>query len=160
MVTRRGQNDAFIDMDSRNRDAALILYGYDDSLRTRLLGRYRIKYVFWANNWARTEFNTTASGDTTENDALFYFRNPADDARLEAAGVRFAHVYGWVDPFLRGPDYPRFDLTVVMPENYERPDQPWRDDLAWRLERVWSFPARPPYRAVLYRLRSAPPAAR
>ncbi len=155
LVARRGQNDAFIDMDVRNRDAALILYGSDDTLRTRLLRQYDVRYVFWNTDWFNSEFSTDASGDTLVRDPLFYFRNDGYDRQLEAAGVRFTHLYTWVDPAMRGPDVPRFDLTVVLWRNYQRSGQPWRDDLARRLERVWSYPPGPPFAAALYRVRDA-----
>jgi len=155
VVTRRGQNDAFIDMDARNRDAALMLYGHDDSLRTRLLDRYRVGYLFWANNWFSSEYAVTASGDTVMYDPFFYFRNVADDEAWKRAGITFTHAYTWVDPALKVEDYPRFDLSIATPRNYATPYRPWRDDLDRRLEVAWVYPdsARP--RMALFRVKRA-----
>ncbi|MEO5616328.1 MAG: hypothetical protein ABIS67_01010, partial [Candidatus Eisenbacteria bacterium] len=155
VVTRRGQNDAFIDMDERNRDAALMLYGHDDSLRTRLLEKYRVRYLFWATNWFASEYAVTAQGDTIMYDPFFYFRNDAHDEALAKAGVHLYHDYTWVDPALRGSDYPRFDLSIVTPRNYEHPRQPWRNDLARRLEVAWAYPDSGPKRIAVFRVRGA-----
>ncbi len=153
VVTRRGQNDAFLDMDVRNRDAALMLYGRDDSLRTRLLDRYRVDVVFWASNWFASEYAVTATGDTVTYDPFLYFRDPEYDGALARAGVEFYHDFTWVDPALRGPDYARFDLSIVTPRNYERPERPWRDDLDRRLERIWADPETGPARVAVFRVR-------
>jgi len=158
VVTRRSQHDAFMDMDVRNRDAALMLYGHDDTLRTRLLDRYDVRYLFWASNWFASEYQVTPSGDTASFDPFFYFRNDEHDEALRRAGIEFTHVYGWVDPALRGDDYPRFDLSVVTPHNYAFAWRPWRDDLDRRLEPVWAYPDANRPQLALFRVRRTLPA--
>ncbi len=154
MTTRRAQNDAFIDMDARNRDAALILYGRDAERRRRLLAGYRVGYVLWTAEWPSTEFYRDERGNVTDyDDPLLYFENPAYDAELERAGVRFTHRTGWVDPTLRGPRYAKFPLTIVTPDNYARPDRPWVPNLDASLERVWSHEEGGQTVAALYRVR-------
>ena len=155
VVTRRGQNDAFIDMDVRNRDAALMLYGRDDTLRTRLLEQYDVRYLFWASNWFQSEYAVTPAGDTVTFDPFFYFRNDAYDEQLARAGVQTIPSFSWVDPALRGSDYPRFDLSVVTPRNYESPRQPWRNDLDRRLEVAWAYPDSGPKRIAVFRVKRA-----
>ncbi|HEV2106617.1 MAG TPA: hypothetical protein VGU27_12890, partial [Candidatus Eisenbacteria bacterium] len=75
VVTRRAQNDAFADMDARNRDAALILYGRDDALRRRLLARWRVDYLLWTTDWAPLEYRPGA-GAGGYLDPLFWFYDP------------------------------------------------------------------------------------
>lgn len=154
MVTRRAQNDAFIDMDVRNRDAALILYGGDDAQRNRLLAEYRVRYLLWTAEWPSTEFYVDERGRVVDyDDPLLYFENAAYDAELERAGVRFTHQLGWVDPALRGPNYRKFPLTIVTPDNYTRADRPWRPQLDASLEPVWSHEDGGRTIAALYRVR-------
>ena len=74
---------------------------------------------------------------------------------LEAAGVRYRKLVGWVDPTLRGERYRRFPLTLVTPDNYTRPDRPWRPDLDGALERVWSFEENGRTIATLDRVRAS-----
>lgn len=153
VVTRRGQNDAFIDMDVRNRDAALMLYGRDDSLRLALVRQYRVKYLFWASNWFNSEFGVRAPGDTVMYDPFFYFRNGAYDEALQRAGVDFYHDRTWVDPALRGDDYPRYDLTILTPRNYESFAHPWRASFDAHLEIAWAYPDSGPKRLAVLRVK-------
>jgi hypothetical protein len=139
LVTRRAQNDAFVDMDERNRDAALILYGRDDAQRRRLLARWNVGYVLWTTDWVPTEYRKDPNGGTLMIDPLLYFANPDYDAQLRRAGVELFSANTWVDPALQGPGYPTFDLTLISPTNYERWNHPWRNDLDPLLEQVWSF---------------------
>jgi hypothetical protein len=156
VVTRRAQNDAFIDMDVRNKDAALILYGGDPALRRRLLDRYRVRYLLWTDEWPSTEYYFDASGQVRDyDDPLLYFENAAYDRELTEAGVRWRHLVGWVDPMLRGERHPRFPLTLVTPDNYTRPDRPWQPDLDALLEPVWTYREGDRVIAALYRIRSA-----
>jgi hypothetical protein len=153
LVTRRAQNDAFVDMDVRNRDAALILYGRDSALRRRLLERWQVKYLLWTADWIPNEYGSTADGRLTYEDPLLFFYDPAYEGELNRAGVVTRTEEGWVDPALRGEDYQKFPLTFVMPGNYERPDHPWRDDLDSLLTEVWSFRQEGRKVAALYRVR-------
>jgi hypothetical protein len=138
LVTRRAQNDAFVDMDERNRDAALILYGNDGALRRRLLQRWNIRYLLWSTDWEEGEYQRDAQGKAHYSDPLMFFYNPAYESELQRAGVTTVTDYLWVDPFLRGDEYPRFDLTLVTPDNYQAPDHPWRPALDSLMREVWS----------------------
>ena len=150
MVTRRAQNDPFVDMDVRNRDAALVLYGSDDAARERLLAQYGVRYVLWSEQWIPSEYWQDPQRGVAYVDPLLYFRNEAWDAELTRAGVRLLHHHGWVDPALRGPEYARFELTLIGPENYRSPERPWREALDARLEKVWSHVDQGREVAVLY----------
>lgn len=153
LTSRRAQNDAFLDLDARNLDAARILYGNDPDLRRRLLDRYDVKFVFWTDEWASTEFYFDANGRSVDyDDPLMWFESPERDRLAAEAGVRLVHHLGWVDPMLRGERYPRFPLTIVAPDNYARPDRPWNPDLDRWLERVWSYDEGGRTIAALYRV--------
>jgi len=151
LVARRAQNDPFVDMDERNRDAALILYGHDDALRRELIERWHVRYLLWTEDWIPSEYDRDASGMMSYRDPLLFFYNAEYEARLRRAGVMTDTQRLWVDPFLRGDEYPRFDLTVVTPENYERPDHPWRPALDSLMTEVWKATAGDRRLAVIYR---------
>lgn len=160
LVTRRAQNDAFVDMDERNRDAALILYGHDDALRRRLLARWHVKYLLWTEDWIPGEYGSTSSGDLEVRDPLSFFTNPNDEAALDRAGVQTARLHTWVDPSLRTATYPRFDLTFVTPGNYSRLDRPWSPQLDELLTEVWSATIAGRRVAAVYLVRSQGPGRR
>jgi hypothetical protein len=152
VVARRAQNDPFADMDVRNRDAALMLYGRDEEARRRLLRQYGVRYLFWMEPWIDLEYRREAQG-LAYMDPLLYFRNPAYDDELTRAGVETFNFYGWVDPTLRGPEYPRFELTLVGPGNYRSPERPWREGLDSHLEKVWRYEVEGREVAALYAVR-------
>src|SRR5262245_2817358 len=79
VVTRRAHTDPYLDMDARNRDAALILYGSDDAARRRLLREYDVRYLFWTGQWIESEFERDPAG-VKALDPLFYFANAATDS--------------------------------------------------------------------------------
>jgi hypothetical protein len=154
VTTRRAQNDAFLDMDARNLHAATILYGHDATLRRRLIDAYDVKYLFWTDEWASTEFYVDAAGRVIDSDdPLLWFENRERDQQAASAGVRFVHHLGFVDPMLRGETYPRFPLTIVTPDNYTRPDRPWNADFDRWLTRAWSYEEGGRTIAALYRVR-------
>jgi hypothetical protein len=150
VVTRRAQNDPFVDMDVRNRDAALMLYGGDEEARARLLRQYGVRYLLWTAQWESSEYYEDPKRGFAYVDPLLYFRNDEYDRELERAGVKIINFYGWVDPALRGPEYARFELSLVAPANYRSPERPWHAALDARLEKVWSYADQGRDVAVLY----------
>jgi hypothetical protein len=150
VVARRAQNDPFVDMDVRNRDAALMLYGNDEAARGRLLRQYGVRYLLWTESWVASEYQEDPQLGMSYVDPLLYFRNESYDRELERAGVKLIHHFGWVDPALRGPEYARFELTLVAPANYRSPERPWTGVLDARLAKVWSFEDQGREIAVLY----------
>jgi hypothetical protein len=139
VVTRRAQNDPFVDMDVRNRDAGLMLYGRDEEARSRLLRQYGVRYVLWMPEWITSEYYRDPQQGFAYVDPLLYFRRDEYDRALEGAGVKIINFYGWVDPALRGPEYPRFELTLVSPDNYRSTERPWCEALDLHLEKVWAY---------------------
>jgi hypothetical protein len=155
LVSRRAQNDPYLNLDARNKDAAILLYGHDDAMRRDCLARWRIDYMLWTLDWIPTEFGLDARGNPTTVDPLLYFPDPGIDAEMRRAGVDVDSLHGWVDPRLRGPDYPTFDLRVIGPGNYFRPDHPWNPQLDRWLEPAWSYRQGGRVVAALYRVRAA-----
>jgi hypothetical protein len=156
LVSRRAQNDPFLDLDVRNKDAAIMLYGRDEAMRRERLRRWGIDYVLWSAEWAPLEFGNDARGNVVSVDPLFYFPNVAYDEELRRAGVQSVSVESWVDPYLRGPDFPEFELTIVTPANYAAPDHPWSRTLDPWLDPVWSYREHGRIVAALFHVRAAP----
>jgi hypothetical protein len=150
VVARRAQNDPFVDMDVRNRDAALMLYGRDEEARARLLRQYGVRYVLWMTEWIQSEYYRDPQQGFAYLDPLLYFRDDAYDRTLERAGVKIINFYGWVDPALRGPEYPRFELTLVSPDNYRSLERPWCEALDAHLEKAWEYQEQGQETAVIY----------
>ena len=150
VVTRRAQNDPFVDMEVRNRDAALMLYGRDEEARARLLRQYGVRYLLWTEQWIPSEYHEDPKLGMSYIDPLLYFRNDSYDRELERAGVKLINFYGWVDPTLRGPEYARFELSLVAPNNYRSNERPWCEALDARLEKAWAYEDQGRDVAVLY----------
>jgi hypothetical protein len=154
LVTRRAQNDGFLDMDERNRDAALILYGRDDQLRRERLARWHVRWVLWTSDWVPTEYVAVDSTRISKVDPLLWFSDAERDSSAARAGVGLVHLNSWVDPAMQFPEIPRFELTLVGPQNYERPERPWRPALDALLEEAWSYEHDGRRLATLYRVRA------
>ena len=153
LVSRRAQNDAFLDMDERNADAAVILYGHDDALRRQRLTRWRVRWLLWTTDWADGEYIVRGGQLIATNDPLGWFSDAARDTAAARAGVQLEHERTWVDPALQSPDIPRFDLTRVARANYTRPEQPWTPALDPLLEDAWHYEEGGHRIATLYRVR-------
>jgi len=152
LVTRRAQNDAFLDMDVRNRDAALILYGHDEALRRDRLKKWGVRYVLWTFDWIPSEFRGDAAGNVLSVDPMLYFPSADADSEMSRAGIATLAVHGWVDPAMRFPEIPQFDYKVIGPANYERIDHPWRLELDRYLSHAWSYEVDGHRVAELYRV--------
>src|SRR5262249_3519608 len=129
-----------------------ILYGHDDALRRELLRRWHVSYLLWTDGWVSSEYSQDENGAMVDRDPLLFFYNPEYESQLKRAGVATETRYLWVDPCLRGPEYPRFDLTFVTPANYERPDHPWRPALDSLMQEVWKVTAGEQKLAAIYRV--------
>jgi len=109
-----------------------------------------VRYLLWTEQWIPSEYEQDPKLGTAYMDPLLYFRNEAYDRELVGAGVKIVNFYGWVDPALRGPEYPRFELTLVSPDNYRSIERPWREGLDAHIEKVWYFQEQGRETAVLY----------
>ena len=62
LSVRRNQHPITSDVDQREADLAVILYGNNDVVRKALLEKYDIKYLYWDANWITSEFIFTPEG--------------------------------------------------------------------------------------------------
>lgn len=141
VITRRAQNDPFIDMDPRELAAAIIFYGNDSSVKPDLLGEYNVDYFYVDTFWQRSEF-----------DALMVFYSPEKEALLKKYGIAYDRRETYVDPAMRGEQYKTFDLLVVTQRNYYSPGHPWNPNIDVYLQKVWSYSEDGAEMARLYRI--------
>jgi hypothetical protein len=130
LSVRRAQNDPFIDMDPREIDHAIILYGKSNSVRKALLEKYSIDYLYWDQSWFQREYIFDNEGRVIGIfDPLFAFDSEENRKILDDNGVKYIVQNTWVDPALRGEDYQTFDLLLISPENYQSFGAPWTPGL-------------------------------
>jgi len=135
---RRAQNDPFIDMDSRELDQAILLYGNNDVVRKSLLEKYSIDYVYWDSFWIQSEYTIDNAGRVISSfDPLFVFDSEENREILTKNGVKYILLNTWVDPSLRGDNYQTFDLLLISPENYQSFENPWNFGLDKYLTEVF-----------------------
>ena len=137
---RRAQNDPFVDMDPRELDHAIILYGNDDVVRRNLLEKYSVDYLYWDQYWLQSEYGFDNSGKVISSfDPLIVFDSEENRRVLNKYSVQYIPQYAWVDPALRGDEYKKFDLLLISPQNYRSFGTPWVAGLDNYLTEVWRY---------------------
>ncbi len=137
---RRAQNDPFVDMDPREIDHAIILYGNNDAMRKALLEKYSIDYLYWDQYWFQSEYTFDSSGQIVGSfDPLIVFDTEANRRSLNKYGIQYVPQHTWVDPALRGDEYRTFDLLLISPQNYRNFATPWTTGLDKYLTEVWRY---------------------
>ena len=137
---RRAQNDPFIDMDSRELDHAIILYGNSDVVRRSLLEKYSVDYLYWEQYWIQSEYTFYKSGQVIGSfDPLIVFDSEENRRILNKNGVQYLTQHTWVDPALRGEEYRTFDLLLISPQNYRSFGTPWSSGLDNYLTESWRY---------------------
>ncbi len=140
VVSRRSQNDPFMDFDRRELDAAKILYGDNTSEKLNLLRKYKVKYIYYDLNWPSLEYSADQQGRITNYfDPLMVVSSPGNSAELDSEGIKHIDIYSYIDPAIRGPDIRRYNISLVSPENYDFGGKGiWKDDIDPYLSPVWS----------------------
>ena len=93
-----------------------------------MLKKYSVTYLFWSVRWFENDFQIDQSGQIIGTfDPLMVRDKPAYRKYLEENGVRYITRHGSLDPFTL-PEYPTYDLLVVIPAKPEI-THPWHDDL-------------------------------
>jgi len=137
---RRAQNDPFLDMDLREIDHAIMLYGNDDAMRRDLLEKYSVDYLYWEQYWIQSEYTFDSSGQFVGSfDPLIVFDSEDNRRILNKYGIQYLPQHTWVDPALRGDEYRTFDLLLISPNNYRSFGTPWSSSLDKYLTEVWRY---------------------
>lgn len=142
LVTNRWahQNDPYEDFSQRDAAAAIILYGNNDSERLRLLKEYNVKYLYWDFWWFTTQFKVNEKGEITGIfDPFLCFYSPELEKKFVDNAIQYSKDNFWVDPALRGRNYPRYDLLIVLPDRKYDFFTPWHNELNKYLRQTWVF---------------------
>ncbi len=139
LVTRRAQNDPFLDMDSRVLASAAILYGNNNELREEKIKEYDIDYFYWDVNWIFREFALDENGNVINKlDPLVLFDTEENRKFLDDLEIEYYAENTWVDPALQGDEYKKFEILVILPKRADI-NRPWSEQLDNYLEEIWSY---------------------
>jgi len=140
LVTRRmSHHSPFLDIDQREADLAIILYGEDDSKRVELLKKYDVDYLYWNYYWIQSEYTVDQNGmivtwyDPLVTEDTSYFKE-----YLSSYNIRYYPLNTYPDPSKRGEEYAKSDLLFIVPP-YRSLDQPWSEGLDKYLELAWEY---------------------
>ena len=153
---RRTHTSEYADMDQRNIDEAVILYGTDDAERLSLLQKYRVKYVLWTSKWVDNQIAVQNGSLVGIFDPLEARSSPAYVSNLEKGGVQYFNITYYLDPAFQ-PNYPKYQMVVIPPQG-ESGDRPWSPGFDARLTKLYEIdyegaPAGYPPFAVVYGVR-------
>lgn len=153
VLTRRSQNDPFIDFDRYQLDGAIMLYGNNREKKIELLKKYNVKYIYADVNWPGLEWQILNGKVVGYFDPIMLFYSPENEKALQENGIKYVKINGWVDPAIRGPDYRTFDLLIVTYDNYDMSGKgPWKSDIDDLLTPVWDYKEDGQVVAMLYKV--------
>ena len=120
LVSRRAQNDPFMDMEERVRAAAVILYSNNEESRQEYIEKFNVKYLYWNIQWVSTEYKLNEKGEIANRfDPLILFDTPENIEFLDSNNINYFKQHTWMDPSLQGNEYKQFDLLFILPKRYD-----------------------------------------
>jgi hypothetical protein len=153
MLSRRSQNDPFVDFDPYQIDAAKILYGNNLQEKLSLLKKYNVKYIYYDPQWVSMEWAIQDGKVYGYIDPLMAFYSIQNENELASSGVKYTRMTGWVDPAVRTSNVKMYDLLLVTPDNYDSSGKGlWNDDIDSLLTEVWNYNENGQTVAVLYKV--------
>lgn len=139
LVMRRGHSSKFDEMDSSYVNAAIILYGTDTSEKLRLLKENNVTYLYWDDQWIRSEYYLDSTGNVGFFDPLMIIYTPEREQALNESGVIYKRGTTYLDPSFRDERFKKFDVLFVTPDNYYNATHPWNPDIDPYLQQVWNY---------------------
>ncbi len=141
MVNRWAQqNDPFIDLPQRDLDAALILYGSNDTLRKELLKKYKVEFIYWDIRWNDLEYRFNDDGTIKSHfDPLMFYYSKEREDLLVQNNISYIRNELWVDPSVRNDKIRMYDLLLISPDNYANRTYQWNEALDKYLDLSWTF---------------------
>ena len=125
--SRRAHSGMYVDVDNRYADSAVILYGNNSDLTSRLLKKYNISYLYWQNNWLSLDYIFDEQGNLIHLFDPLLIRNVNNYSNyLSENGVKFKNIDFWLDSAKRNENVKKFDCLLVFPYNWsnENPFSP------------------------------------
>jgi hypothetical protein len=159
VISRRSQNDPFMNFDARELDAAIILYGNNTGRKLPLMKKYEIKYLYHELSWPSLEYTFVKEGSGYRiagyfDPLLIIYSMERENALIEN-GIAYRRINGFIDPSIRTPDIRTFDLLMVPADNYDTSGKGfWKDDIDPYLTEVWKYEENGEAMAALYKLKA------
>jgi len=151
VITRRAHNSPFINIEQREADGAVMLYGNDSEKIAKLLKKYNIKYLYWSYYWIQSEYTIKDNEIINYFDPILVKENQEMHEYFDKHGVNYIKINGWIDPAMRGEDFKKYDLLLVLP-NYENFTHPWSHSLDKYLKLVWNYTVENQTLAKIYKI--------
>jgi hypothetical protein len=153
---RRTHTSPYADLDQRNIDEAVILYGSNDTERSRLLQKYDVKYVLWTSKWVDNQIAVQNGTLVGIFDPLEARTSPASVSALQNNDVQYFNITYYLDPSFQ-PNYPRYNISVIPPQG-QSDLSPWSPGFDARLTKLYEVdyvgaPSGYPPFAVVYGVR-------
>lgn len=142
IATIRAQTDPFFDFDSEQMITAKILYGNNSEERSKLLKENNITYVFYDNDWLKTEWSLNKDGRIDGwSDPLLLFDTIKNREELGNYNISYYPTKTWVNSILRGQEFKQLDVLLISPGNYYLQNNKgiWKNDLYKYLKPVWNY---------------------
>jgi hypothetical protein len=153
LITRRAQNDAYSDLESRELAAAIILYGNDVQAKKELLKKYDVKYLYWDSYWIQSEYTFNEQGQIVGwFDPIVLFDSAEKREILGKYNISYFSQNTWLDPAAKGEHFNKFDYLFISPQNYINLTHPWNPNLDVFLQEVWSYPSSGQAMSRLYKI--------
>jgi hypothetical protein len=121
----------FMDSFQREKHAALMLYGNNDTVRAQLLEEYSVDYLYWDVYWFRSEFIINSEGQVTAFFDPITVPWELDTVGLfDLNGVEYVEQNMAIDPSKRdgNPMVRTHEVLVVLPSNWDL-EHPWHASL-------------------------------
>ncbi|MCD6464674.1 hypothetical protein J7L02_04115 [Candidatus Woesearchaeota archaeon] len=139
LTYRRTHASPYVDMNQRMTDAAIILYGSNNSLRKQLIKKYRVKYLLWTAQWFRNEYYFDDKGNVVGFfDPLMIEDKPKYRKQLDNANVTYKSLVYWLDPAVRGPEIPKRNVLIPIP--FFNQTNPWSPNFTNMLNLQFNTP--------------------
>jgi hypothetical protein len=139
---RGSHNTAIADLNTRDAELAVILYGTNDDERERLMKKYGVKYLFWSNEWLRLEFTFNQKGQIAGLfDPLEVLDKPKWREYLNENKVQYTPMHTELNPNKRGKAK-KFDVLVISPR--ANITHPWNPALNKYLKLELKYPEKNP----------------
>jgi hypothetical protein len=147
---RRTHVGPFVDMNRRELDQAIILYGNNSQRMYELLKKYNVKYLFWNYRWIQNEFSFDENGRFQGYyDPLMVEYSKERERELIEGGVRYIRDRAYMDPAWY-QTYPKVDVLIAVPNlNYT---QPWSDEFNRHIKLIKEFKDRDFVLAKIYEI--------
>jgi hypothetical protein len=153
LITRRAQNDAYSDLESRELAAAIIFYGNDVQAKKELLKKYDVKYLYWDAYWIQSEFSFNEQGQIAGwFDPIVLFDNAEKRETLGKYNISYFSQNTWLDPASKSENFNKFDYLFISPQNYVNVTHPWNPNLDVFLQEVWIYPSSGQAMSRLYKI--------